>query len=225
MGCLTRMKPAKSGGVQRVRPLLLALLGLSVCSCVYLRDRGMDFLDQWRVGVGAGTTIGIRYKSLGLIDTGLMVGVKPNASALGWVYGAPFFFNLNDGRMMADQAELIKTTSIVGLDYGTGAYRSATTSFFLLPAVFTWADSTPLDYEWQVPETGEDFRDRQWLWSKENRNQNRYAQIHAFDIEAGIGLGVYLDLGWSPGEALDFLLGILTIDLAKDDGRLGVKKQ
>ena len=87
------MKPAKSGGVQRVRPLLLALLGLSVCSCVYLRDRGMDFLDQWRVGVGAGTTIGIRYKSLGLIDTGLMVGVKPNASALGWVYGAPFFFN------------------------------------------------------------------------------------------------------------------------------------
>ncbi len=72
-----------------------------------------------------------------------------------------------------------------------------------------------------MPETGEDFKDRQWLWSKENRNQNRYAQIHAFDIEAGIGLGVYLDAGWSPGEALDFLLGILTIDLVCDDGDEG----
>ncbi|MCZ6572128.1 MAG: hypothetical protein O7C98_03055 [Planctomycetota bacterium] len=201
------------------------LLGLlAVCSCVYLRDRGMDFLDQWRVGVGAGSVIGVRYKALGLIDTGLMVGIKPNASALGWVYGAPFYFNKTDPRFMADQAELIKTTSIVGLNYGTGAYRSATTSFFLLPAVFTWADSTPLDYEWQVPETGEDFKDRTWLWSGHNLRENRYAQIHAFDIEAGIGLGVYLDAGWSPGEALDFLLGILTIDLAKDDGRLGVKK-
>ena len=70
---------------------------LSVCSCVYLRDRGMDFLDQWRVGVGAGSVIGVRYKALGLVDTGVMMGIKPNASQLGWVYGAPFYFNKTDG--------------------------------------------------------------------------------------------------------------------------------
>ncbi len=30
---------------------------------------------------------------------------------------------------------------------------------------------------------------------------------------------VYVDTGYSPGELLDFLLGLLTIDIAADDGR------
>ena len=48
---------------------------------------------------------------------------------------------------------------------------------------------------------------------------HRYAQIHAFDVELELGLGVYLDAGWSPGEVLDFVLGLFTLDLAGDDGR------
>jgi hypothetical protein len=50
-----------------------------------------------------------------------------------------------------------------------------------------------------------------------NRQTNRYARIHAFDIEAQVAIVAYVDVGWSPGEFLDFLLGFLTIDIAKDD--------
>jgi hypothetical protein len=49
--------------------------------------------------------------------------------------------------------------------------------------------------------------------------------IHALDMEWEMGFLAYLDLGYSPGEALDFLLGILTIDLAKDDGRIIGRKK
>jgi hypothetical protein len=61
--------------------VLLSLL--STTSCAYLGRRGLDFLDQFRVSAGAGTTIGVRGRALGVVDTGLMVGVKPNATSLG----------------------------------------------------------------------------------------------------------------------------------------------
>ena len=71
-----------------------------------------------------------------------------------------------------------------------------------------------------MPPEGHEFQSKSWLWSQQNFANNRYAQIHAFDVETEIGLFVYLDLGFSPGELLDFLLGFVTIDIAADDGRL-----
>ena len=199
--------------------LCTLLLPCILTSCQYLVDRGADFLDQGRISVGAGSVAGVRAQSLGLVDTGLMFGVKPNAAALGWRYGRPLYFDNNDGRMDADQAEIIKTTHMVNMDLAAGSYDSARNSAAVLPALFTWTDSSPTDFEWQVPEEGEDFEDRHWLWSSATFEQNRYAQIHAFDIEVEVGLLVYLDVGFSPGELLDFVLGLLTIDIAGDDGR------
>lgn len=189
--------------------------------CAYLKDRGLDFLDQFKAGVGVGSTVGLRARSLGLWDTGVMVGVKPRAGALGWSYGIPLFFNTRDLTIDADQAEFIKTTSIVGMDYGAASYKSARSSFFLLPVMLTWTDATPTETKWSVPEEGEDFNDRNWIWTGRASANNRYSRIHAFDIEWEIAIFAYMGGGWSPGEALDFLLGIFTIDLAKDDGRLG----
>lgn len=199
----------------------LVLPLLASCRSVgqYAGDRGLDFLDQYRIAVGAGTVIGARAKAGGLWDTGLMVGVKPKATALGWRYGSPLFFNQNDVRVDANQAQVIMTTNMVGMDIGTGAYNSAWNSFAILPAVFTQADATPDDFEWEVPPEGEDFVTQSWLWSKRNFKNNRYAQIHAFDVEAEVGLFVYIDAGFSLGEAVDFWLGLLTIDIAKDDNR------
>ena len=48
---------------------------------------------------------------------------------------------------------------------------------------------------------------------------DRFAQVHAFDIEVSAALFLYVDVGYSPGETLDFLLGIFGIDIAKDDGK------
>jgi hypothetical protein len=193
-------------------PLLLLL-----ASCRYVGNRAADFLDQFRGAVGVGTTIGVRARAVGAFDTGLMLGVKPRPAALGWRYGTPLYFSEKEHRSDADQAEIIRTTSIDGLDYAAGTYRSARTSAALLPGIFTWTDATPRGYEWLVPESGDDFRDRSWLWSWEARKSNRYARIHAFDIEAEAALLLYVDVGWSPGEFLDFLLGFFLIDIAKDD--------
>lgn len=214
---------------RRLRDVLVLRLGclvllLSAGSCRYLGDRGLDFLDMFRVSAGVGTTVGVRGRALGVVDTGLMVGVKPNISALGWRYGKPLYFDQADGRFDADQAEIIKATSVRNMAWGEGTYESARTSAALLPAVFTWTDATPDGYEWTVPEDGDEFQQRHWIWSRETTRNNRYAQIHAFDVELDVGLGVYVETGFSIGEALDFVLGIFGIDIAKDDGRLAGKK-
>lgn len=200
--------------------LLGPALALLPSSCNYVADRGLDFVDQYRAVGGVGSVAGLRYRSLGLLDTGLMFGIKPHASALGWKYGTPFYFNQRDMRFDADQAQIIMATSLIDADYGAGSYFSGRTSAAVLPALLTWTDSTPDDIGWEVPEEGDLFEDRIWLWRGDTFANNRYAQIHAFDIEAEIGFFLYLDLGWSPGELLDFFLGILTIDIAKDDYRL-----
>jgi len=204
--------------------LLLALL-FTLPSCRYLRNRGADFLDQFRISVGAGSVAGVRVRAVGAVDTGIMMGIKPRAASLGWRYGTPLFFNHADPKFDADQAEIIKATSVTGLDFASGTYRSARTSAAILPGLFTWTDATPKDYEWLVPEEGDEFRDRYWIWNRETTRRNRYAQIHAFDIEAEVGLFVYLEAGFSPGEMLDFLLGIVGIDIAKDDNRFSRKKK
>ena len=211
-------------GLRAPRPFLLLLALLSASSCRYLGDRGLDFLDMYRVSAGVGTTVGVRGRALGVVDTGLMVGVKPNLSAIGWRYGKPLYFDQNDARFDGDQAEIIKATSVRNLRWGEGSYQSARTSAALLPAVFTWTDASPDAYEWTVPEEGNEFNEQHWIWSGETTRKNRYAQIHAFDVELEVGLGVYVETGFSIGEALDFLLGFFGIDIAKDDGRLAGKK-
>lgn len=195
------------------------MLGSCHTASQYVGDRGLDFLDQYRIAVGAGTVVGVRSKAGGLYDTGLMIGVKPKATALGWRYGAPLFFDRNDLRLDANQAQVVTTSHAVGLRIDDGSYVSAWNSFALLPGLFTWADSSPTDFEWEVPEKGVDFKDSYWLWSGQTFQDNRYAQIHAFDLEFEVGLGVYFDVGFSPGEALDFWLGLLLIDIANDDDR------
>ena len=209
---------AVCSAVGRSRSSALAVL-LLLASCQYAKDRSLDFLDQYRVVVGVGSVGGVRARGAGLVDTGLMFGVKPHAAALGWRYGKPFYFDAADGRMDADQAEIIKVTSIVDLDYSNGSYKSARNSLAVLPALFTWTDSTPKDLEWYVPEGADEWNDRHWLWSDQGFRQDRWAQIHAFDIEVGIGLFGYAEVGYSPGELVDFLLGLFLIDIARDDGR------
>jgi hypothetical protein len=109
---------------------------------------------------------------------------------------------------------------MVAHDFTDGSYDSARTSLFVLPVVFSWVDATPTDYRWMVPEEGDFFLDRHWLWSGTGFRDNRYQQIHAFDLEAEVGLLVFVETGFSIGELVDFLLGIVTIDIAGDDGRI-----
>jgi hypothetical protein len=197
--------------------LIVALVFLS--SCQYVGDRAVDFADQFRATVGAGVTAGVCGRYLGLVDTGLMIGLKPRATALGWKYGIPLWTDLSDNLIDADQVAIIKGTHIYGLDLGKGAYDSAWTAAAVLPGIFAWGDATPDEYEWVVPEEGDLYDDQYWIWSAKGFEQNRFAQIHAFDIELEAAFFLYLSGGYSPGETVDFLLGLIFIDIAGDDGR------
>ena len=200
--------------------LLLPVALLVLSSCQYVGDRAMDFADQFRATAGAGVTVGLWGRKLGLFDTGLMIGLKPRATALGWKYGIPLWTDLSDNLVDGDQVAIVKGTHIYGLDYGKGSYDSAWTSVAVLPGILSWGDSTPDDYEWVVPEEGDVYDDQYWIWSEKGFEQNRFAQIHAFDIEMEAAFVLYLSGGYSPGETVDFLLGLILIDIAGDDGRL-----
>lgn len=202
--------------------LLIAFIA-SFQSCAYLTDRGMDFLDQYRGAVGVGTGGGARVCALGLINTGLLFGAKPQASSLGWKYGRPLIVTgtARPTGVEMDQVYLVISTSYENWDYASHDYKLSRQSFFLLPALFSWVDTTYRDEDiWYVPEEGVELEGRYYLWTGTAWRRNRYAMIHAFDVEFEIAILAYLELGFSPGEALDFWLGILTIDIAKDDGRI-----
>jgi hypothetical protein len=202
------------------RCALLAAWLLPAPGCGYVADRGLDFLDQYRIAAGVGPTAGVRWSSVGLVDTGLMFGLKPRDTAIGWRYGVPAAPALGGGLVDVDQAQLLVATSIVGLDYDAGRYASARHRVAVLPALFCWVDASPDAISWQVPEDGDSYDDEVWLWSASAFDAVRYQQVHAFDAEFDLALFGYLDLGYSPGELLDFLLGFVGIDLAADDGRL-----
>jgi hypothetical protein len=200
--------------------LLLALLG---ASCNGPAAAGRDLLDPFRVVVGVGSGAGVRVNALGLVHTGLLFGVKPDRTSLGWKYGEALALQpAADGSLRAevDQAVVVRTTSIFDLNYDRGGYALARTSFFLFPAVFSHVDSADPDgVEWLVPEDGVDLVGERWIWSREAFRDQRFAQIHAFDIEAEIMLAGYIEIGFSPGELLDFFFSLVGLDLAKDDHR------
>ena len=138
--------------------LALSVLTL-LASCNYIVDRGLDAIDPYRLAVGVGSAGGVRSKGLGLYETGIYFGLKPNATALGMRYGRPYYTHLQDARLVGTQSEILVNTSVIDLDLGQGSYATGTRSLAILPALLTWVDSTPENYEWLVPKEGENYED------------------------------------------------------------------
>ena len=202
---------------------LLFVLLAATPSCAYLTDRAADFLDQYRGVVGVSSGGGVRVNAFGLVHTGLIFGLKPQDSALGWKYGRPLvsWATSRTAGLEADQSWIFITTSFENWSALCGDYKLARKSLGILPVFFTWCDTTYRDEpRWYVPDEGVELEGDNYLWTAATWKHNRYAMIHAFDMELEIAIVVFLDTGYSPGETLDFLLGLLTIDLANDDGRI-----
>ncbi|MEK7270894.1 MAG: hypothetical protein AAB215_08155 [Planctomycetota bacterium] len=79
----------------------------------------------------------------------------------------------------------------------------------------------------QAREVGPFVRgDAEFFWRRLDSRAGKTASpwIDKFDVEAGATAGfVNVRLGISPGQALDFLLGVFTIDLAGDDAPAGAE--
>lgn len=205
--------------MRNVGCLLLASLALGACNGP--AAAGRDFLDPYRIVVGAGSGAGVRINHFGLLHTGLMSGVQPHALQLGWKYGEAYAFQPGRGLAMeAEQSLLYKTTSLFDYDFAKGDFKLARTSYAALPAVFSWVDSAPRDdVDWKVPDHGVALERERYLWSLDALDEQRFAAVHAFDLELQLMLLVNVDIGYSPGEALDFITSLFGLDLAKDDDR------
>ncbi|MCB9881839.1 MAG: hypothetical protein H6834_08625 [Planctomycetes bacterium] len=202
------------------RSLALCLIACITPSCAYLGDRGRDLVDPFRLVVGGTTGGGVRVNAVGLVHTGLSIGIKPVVSSAGLKYGRGYFIlpQSNWLRFDADQSTILWNTTLLRADFTKGEFDFARRSFALLPAVFSWSDAIdPQEAAWPVPDEGTSMEPSHWVWSTWALENARFASVHAFDLEVELGVLLYLDLGLSPGEIVDLLLGILTIDIAGDD--------
>jgi hypothetical protein len=206
--------------MRRAGPWLLLLLAAPACNGPVAAAR--DFVDPYKIAVGVGTGAGYRVSNLGLFETGLEFGVKPSAGALGWRYGRAYAFQPDkEGvHFSSDQTLIYETRSLIDADFATGGYKLARRSFALLPAVFTWVDSADRGRTvWDVPAEGSSYPGEHYLWTARTWRDERYAMIHAFDVETDIMLFAYIEFGYSIGEAVDFVTSLFGFDLAGDDDR------
>jgi len=104
---------------------LLSVLLLS--SCTYLKDRGVDFLDQFRAVAGASTGAGIRFSNFGLWNTGLLFGINTQDTSFGVKYGRPIVFSATttNAEFEADPSWLLFTTTLENCNFAGGSYKLA----------------------------------------------------------------------------------------------------
>lgn len=194
---------------------LLMLSLLLVPGCTYLSNRGRDFAEMFRLQGGIGRGLGVTTRAAGLLDLGLNTpGQFPHASGMGLVWGDPYFLSddLNDIDFMRGLHN-----ETLGVDRASGEYFQAHKCWAILPVVFSRVD-TLAGPVYPASEDQYDWIEGPMLWSEEALEQNPWAHVHAFDAEVGLYLLVAnVKAGVSPGETVDFLLGIFGIDIAQDD--------
>ena len=201
--------------MRRSKGLVIVALALTMTSCSYLGNRGRDFIEIFRLQGGFGRGLGVTARAAGLLDIGLNApGQFPHGSGLGLVYGDVYF--LSGGVEDIDFMRGIHDEQL-GVNHSTGEYFQSHKCWAILPAVWSRVDTfAPNDFP--ASDDTADWLEGPMLWSKEALDKNPWAHVHAFDAE----LGLYLLLingkaGVSPGETVDFLLGIVGIDIAGDD--------
>lgn len=195
----------------------LVLVGLAVVStsCNYFSNRTRDFFEVFRAQGGFGRGLGATARAAGVLDIGLNTpGAFPHSSGVGLVYGDPYF--LSGDKIDVDFMRLFHDETI-GVVYGGGDYEHSHKCWALLPAAFARVDRIDAP---DFPESAdhEDWLEGPMLWSEAALELDPWAHVHAFDAEVGLYLLlVNAKVGLSPGEAVDFLLGLFGVDIAQDD--------
>jgi hypothetical protein len=167
----------------------LPLLALALGGCGYLRDRGRDLLDVFRIegSVGVGLHVHVNATELAHVGAG-----SSRRYEGGIVYGEP-----GADRRVEDDFPLSYVYTLV--DPETEALHT-----------LRWGKEDRYSPQhrcyWIMP--GEIGRS---AWQRD--------LLHYFDIEVGVFVGIVgIQVGFSLGELVDFILGIFTFDIADDDG-------
>ena len=211
----------------------------------YFGNRARDFGEMFRLQVGGGFGVGASVSAAGLLDLPMAAANVSHKAGLGWVYGDGYFFGLGEtGGFWEGEMLEIRGLPWYWVPPNRSPYylhrridRSPRHSLSYLYAqhVCVWflpafigrvgpAEPPELEYRgstfWRLSYADRVFwaQTHPWIWSAEARRINPKAHVHAFDVEASVYAGVvYVKVGFSPGELLDFVLGWFGIDIAGDD--------
>ncbi len=168
--------------------LLALVLVTSGCATgTYLRDRGLDLLDPLRFSLSAGPELSIDVQATDLLHVMVGGGQHVEAGMHGRRFGAGSFLHLGLPVVPFLEGGVLYGRSLFTETRGAWRAEDVADECYLVHS-FGFAPTNP---------------DPSW--------------IHALDVEVGFTVLVGARAGFSVGELLDFLLGLVTIDIADDD--------
>lgn len=185
----------------------LVLLVLPLCGCTYFQNRAADFGDMWRLNaeIGAlGLEADVKLGELAHIG----VGMKGFSR-----HGTTYLIDQES----KDWAEIYLPVSLV---YAFGKEP------FALHYVYALGDTRSVYVWWWNPYVAAQDRCFMLLPPLTEQHSSRRTLLHAFDVEVSAFVLVFgIEIGFSLGEFVDFLLGLFTIDIAGDDTPEGRAKR
>ena len=178
-----------------MRRLWALLLALPSVGCAYMGDRGADFADCFRFEGSVG------------------VGVQANVAV-----GELFHLGVGSSRRWS-----------AGWRYGAATTEKRVEDHF--PLSYVWTLVAPDTESLHSLRIGEDAKTSQHrcyivLPGELNRSLWKKDPLHYYDIEVGVMAAILgAQVGFSPGEFVDWLLGWFGADIAGDDGDRRAKKR
>lgn len=201
--------------------IIIILTTQFTCASVgnYAKNRGNDFLDVFKVKGGVGIGIEADVKMTDLLHVGLGGSLLANAGIYGRKVVSGFESNSNPPMPQlfpGFSANMIfSETKEITPFFITRAHLEINDDIFS-DKRREFGDCTEREYCYLSP-----------LISGDKLNydtKDTPSLLRRFDIEAGATLGIVGGrVGFSPGELVDFILGIFTIDIAKDDEKMTKK--
>jgi hypothetical protein len=190
--------------MKRLLPLVLAL---PLAGCGYLKNRAHDFGDLWRVNVETG--------ALGLeadVKVGELAHVGVGQKGFSR-YGTTYLIEQES----KDWAEIHLPVSLF---FAFGKEP------FALHYVYALGDTRSTFVWWWNPYVSAQDRCFLLLPPLTEQKSARRTTLHAFDLEASAFVLVFgLEVGFSLGEFVDFVLGLFAVDIAGDDTPEGRAKR
>ena len=179
--------------LRAARPFLAMLCVLGSGACGYLRDRGHDLLDPFRVDVGYGLGLYADVRATDWLATGAGLHRVHTAGLHGRFVGTSKTGQIGLPLILAGEARSEMAPLLGGTSRFDWRRDIVPGQILVFPAMHMGRTGTS-------------------AWSLADRN------VRVADVGASLTLGVVsVSLGFSAGEVLDLLLGVVGIDLAGDD--------
>jgi hypothetical protein len=198
--------------------LLATVILVSGCSCTYVHNRVSDFCDIFKAKVGFSYSGGVRIYAFGLLDTGLGFIQLPEATSIGLDYGQKpsGAQDMATGMLIGDEHRnwVFFNQSYYQHDQTTGSYLRRRSDYAALPFLLSWCRDSS-SFLQSSSGTMIDDSDLSFLW--DTSITMTHSRIHAFDFEISCAFLATIDIGLSPGEFVDFVLGWFGVDIASDD--------